>query len=73
MDATDVNIIRHMGIACWITNVLDTLKICKFTAFPRKELFRERTALLLLYLLLINPRAISEKYTSHLSRNISKS
>jgi len=35
--ATDSNIIRHMRIACWITQVTDTHSEHKiFVAFPRQ-------------------------------------
>ena len=33
MDATDVNIIRHMGIARYITKALDTLRTCNIYFF----------------------------------------
>ena len=73
MDATDVNIIRHMGVVCWITKALDTLGIFYIYCFSSEKWFRESTSLLRLYVLLISPLAISENYTRHLSRNISKS
>jgi hypothetical protein len=64
----------YMLIACWRNKALDThSEYVIFTAFPRKKWFPESASLLLLYVLLISPRAISKKYTRHLSNSTSRS
>ena len=73
LGATDVSIIRHTGMACWITKASDTLRLYNIYCFSSEKFFRERASLLRLYVLLIDPRTISEKYTVHLSINNSKS
>jgi hypothetical protein len=42
--ATDVNIIRRMRVACWITKATDIYsEYVIFIAFPRQQWLRERT------------------------------
>jgi hypothetical protein len=67
VDATDVNIVRHIGIAFWITKALDPLRIFNIYCFSSEKCFRECASLLRSYVLLISSRAISENYTRHLS------
>jgi hypothetical protein len=45
--ATDDNIIRRMGLACWITKATDThSEYVILIASPRQQWLRERTAML---------------------------
>jgi hypothetical protein len=48
--ATDVNIIRRMRFACWITKATDThSEYVILIAFPRQQWLRERASLLRSY------------------------
>jgi hypothetical protein len=54
VDTTDGNIIRHMGIACWISKALGTLRLCNIYCFSSEKMV-SRKRFIFTFIRLVNP------------------
>ena len=60
--ATDNNVIRRMRVACWITKVTDTFRICNTYCFSTTTVVTRKSLSATLYVLTLPVLLISEIY-----------